>query len=298
MNAHESSAGAWSAVRAARRAKVARVPFFVRGIAVGSVAREHLAALAPFPRALRIGAAGVHALDDDPSDALAHVNEALREAGLVRAWRDELFALPDPRTLAPLARIERAAARFWGTLTLGAHATGFVRGADGRPSHLWIAQRSFTKATDPGRFDNLVGGGVGLGQAPRDTLLREASEEAGLSPSEVGAAPAGPWIALARDVPEGFQQEWLCAFDIELPPGRVPVNQDGEVAAFRCLPLADAAALASGEQMTVDAALVTLEFLLRHGGLPAATHARGDEAARLGAELARLIVAPIEVARR
>ncbi|MBI5717928.1 MAG: DUF4743 domain-containing protein [Burkholderiales bacterium] len=266
---------AWGALAAARRAVAPRVAFFVRGVAVGSVAVAHLPALRRFDAALRIDGEGVHARAPDPSDDLVPVNRALREAGLVRAWRDELFALPHPGTLAPLARIERAAARFWGTLTLGAHATGFVRDAGGRPSHLWIAQRSLAKATDPGLYDNLVGGGVGLGQAPRETLVREAFEEAGLAPAEVaGAASAagGHVIGLARDIAEGFQQEWLYGFDIELPPGRVPVNQDGEVAGFRCLPVPEAAALAAGDTMTVDAALVTLDFLLRHELLPEEAH--------------------------
>ncbi|MFO1295905.1 MAG: NUDIX domain-containing protein [Rubrivivax sp.] len=130
-----------------------------------------------------------------------------------------------------------------------------------------IAQRSLTKATDPGLFDNLIGGGVGLGQAPRETLEREAFEEAGLAPAEVAGAAAGRVIALARDIVEGYQQEWLYGFDVELPGGRVPVNQDGEVAGFRLMSVADAAALAAGDAMTVDAALVTLDFLLRHGCL-------------------------------
>jgi len=276
------------ALAAARRAFVPRVPFFVRGVAVGSVAEAHLAALRPFNRAVRLDSEGVHARDEDPSDALAPVNQALREAGLVRAWRNELFAVPHPGTLEPLARIERAAARFWGTLTLGAHATGFVRGADGRPSHLWIARRSLTKATDPGLFDNLVGGGVGHGQSPREALVREAFEEAGLEPAEVAGAMAGPVIGLARDIPEGFQQEWLYAFDIELPAGRVPANQDGEVAGYRLLALAEAASLAAGESMTVDAALVTLDFLQRHACLPV-----GQAASRnLEAALAPLRMAP------
>ncbi|MFO1285727.1 MAG: DUF4743 domain-containing protein [Rubrivivax sp.] len=290
--------GGWPALAAATRAVTPRVPFFVRGQAVGSVARDHLDALAAFPNALRIDDAGVHARADDPSDDLAPIHRALRAGGLIRAWRDELFALPDPRTLQPLARIERAAARFWGTLTLGAHATGFVRGSDGRPSQLWIAQRSLTKATDPGLFDNLIGGGVGLGQAPRETLDREAFEEAGLAPAEVAGAAAGRVIALARDIVEGYQQEWLYGFDVELPGGRVPVNQDGEVAGFRLMSVADAAALAAGDTMTVDAALVTLDFLLRHGCLDDETltgeAADATEAARLRALLAALIVVPPE----
>lgn len=279
--------GAWSALAEARHARTPRVPFFVQGVAVGSVAAAHLAALRAFADAVRVDAAGVHTLDDDPSEALAPVNRALHEAGHVRAWRDELFALPHPGTLRPLAHIERAAARFWGTLTLGAHATGFVRGADGRPSHLWIARRSFTKPTDPGKYDNLVGGGVGLGQTPQQAFVREAFEEAGLQPGEVaGARAAAEVITLARDVAEGHQQEWLYVFDVELPPGREPVNQDGEVAGFQLLPVADAAALAASGEMTVDAALVTLDFLLRHGCLPDA------QAAPLRRALAALQLAP------
>lgn len=280
-------AATWHAVAAARLARVPRVPFHVRGLAVGSVAVAHLEALRRFGHAVRIDGDGVHARADDPSEALAPVNIALREAGLVRAWRNESFALLHPGTLEPLARIERAAARFWGTLTLGAHATGFVRGADGRPSHLWIAQRSLAKATDPGLFDNLVGGGVGFGQTPREALVREAFEEAGLAAPEAAKALPGHVIGLARDIPEGYQQEWLYAFDLELPAGRTPVNQDAEVAGFHLMPVAEAATVAAGATMTVDAALVTLDFLLRHRCLPG-----GDiEAARMSAALSALRVA-------
>lgn len=243
----------------------ARVPFFIDGIEAGSVARAHLQALRAWPDALRVHAdEGVHWLAADARDAvLARINAALREQGLIRAWRDETFAIVDPASGRPLARTERAAARFWGTLTLGAHATGFVRGAGGRPDRLWIAQRSFTKATDPGLYDNLVGGGVPLGQTPEETLVREAFEEAGLAPAQVAGALPGPVLELKRDIPEGLQHEWLYAFDLELPAGTEPRNQDGEVAGFTLMPAADALALTP--RMTVDAAVVTLDFALRHG---------------------------------
>jgi len=70
-------------------------------------------------------------------------------------------------------------------------------------------------------------------------------------------------------VAEGLQHEWLYAYDLALPDGLAPRNQDGEVAGFRCLPLDQALALAAGTQMTVDAALVTLDFALRHALLAA-----------------------------
>ena len=202
-------------------------------------------------------------------EALASINRTLRSEGLVRAWRDESYAIVSLHTGERVARTERAASRFWGTLTVGAHATGYVADAAGSPTHLWIAQRSPHKATDPGLHDNLIGGGVADGQSPLEALVREGWEEAGLSPAQMATARPGLVIRLCRDVPEGLQLEELHSFDLPLPPGLVPQNQDGEVARFELLPTAQALALAAGDTMTVDAALVTLDFGLRHGLLAA-----------------------------
>ena len=261
----EPTHGHWPALQAATaRDAAARLPFIVAGCEVGSVARPHLPLLAQHAPWVELRDNRLHCHHpDDRAFALTHA--ALRERGAILAWRDEIFPLFDPATLAPVARIERAATRFWGTLTLGAHANGFVRGADGRPSHLWIARRSPNKATDPGLLDNLIGGGVPAGQTPHETLVREGFEEAGLSPALLLGASAGSVLRLARDIPEGYQQEWLYSYDVELPAGLVPCNQDGEVAEF--------ALMAEGEVrrvvqqaagMTTDAALVTIDFLLRH----------------------------------
>ena len=262
----------WPALRqAAARDAAARAPFSVNGTPVGSVARLHLSALRAWPHWLHIDAAGVilRAEPGELDEVLAQLNAALRQQGLIRAWRDEPFALFDPTNGSRLATMERAAARFWGTLTLGAHANGYVADTTDRPTHLWIAQRSTSKATDPGKYDNLVGGGVPADQSPRQALVREGWEEAGLPPARMATARAGSMLCLQRDIAEGLQFEWLYAYDLPLPAGLVPQNQDGEVAGFRCLPLDEALALAAGEQMTVDAALVTLDFALRHALLPA-----------------------------
>lgn len=266
----------WAALLAAagRRDDDARLPWFVLGRPVGSVARLHLPALAAWHRLLQVqhdargqpqalhwrGAA--HTLDAD----LTTVNAALRAQGLVRGWRDELFALFDPVNGETLAALERAACRFWGTLTLGAHANGYIADATGRPTHLWLATRSLGKPTDPGLQDNLVGGGVPAGQTPFETLQREAWEEAGLAwhgPALLRHQAAPHALRLHRDVPEGRQLELLQAWDLQLDPAWRPENQDGEVAAVQCLPVHEA--LACTPAMTLDAALVTLDFGLRHG---------------------------------
>lgn len=260
----------WPAIAVARRGdRAARVPLWLGDEAVGSIARAHLPAL----RQLAAGD-GWRVTDDgvqrDPAGAeaaFAALNPCLRDAGLVLAWRDEPYPVfgADGRVRC---RIERAASRFWGTLTQGAHANGWVAGADGRPAALWIAQRAFSKATDPGLHDNLIGGGVPAGQSPWQTLQREGWEEAGLPAALLATAVPGRVLHLARDIAEGWQHEHLHVFDLQLPEGVVPANQDGEVQAFRCLPVAEAVALACGGTMTVDASLATLDFVLRHRLLP------------------------------
>lgn len=276
---HDDRGGRWHAIGLARLCQRPRVPFLVDDRIVGSVARDHLPALPQLGSAWHVSPDRV-LLKVPPTSrdaALADANAALRALGLIRAWRDETYGLFDPATMAPLARMERAASRFWGTVTLGAHGTGWVAGGDGRPAQLWIAQRAFDKATDPGAYDNLVGGGVPLGQTPCETLLREGWEEAGLPPAVMRRATPGRVIRLLRDIAEGLQHELLYSHDLRLLEHEVPVNQDGEVHAFHLLPVADAVALAAGSTMTVDAALVTLDFALRHHLLEPGEHQRLSE---------------------
>lgn len=236
---------------------------------VGSVAEIHLPALAAWPQWVQVGPdpdrVTLTPRGDDLSQALAVMNTQLRQQGLIAAWRDELFSLWDPSVDQVMACMERASARFWGTLTLGAHCNGYVADAQGRPAQIWVAQRALTKPTDPGKLDNLIGGGVPHGQSPRETVIREGWEEAGLRPQDMlGLQPAGI-LELDRDVLEGRQWERLHVFDLALAQDFVPCNQDGEVARLQCLPVSQAVDLALSGEMTVDAAWVTLDFAFRWG---------------------------------
>ena len=267
----------WPALAAAARRDVPRVPFLIDNQVLGSVATAQLEALRDWPHWLAVEATGVHLVAPDRpgrDTALAAINAGLRARGLILAWRDETYAVSTHLGAPPLALIERAAARFWGTLTFGAHANGYVADAAGQPTHLWIARRALSKATDPGKLDNLVGAGVPHGQTPFEALVREGFEEAGLGADLMRQAASGRVIDLACDIREGFMHEQLHSFDLRLPAGVTPVNQDGEVAELRCLPVDQAIDLAASDEMTVDAALVTLDFALRHGLLAGNEHSR------------------------
>jgi hypothetical protein len=62
----------------------------------------------------------------------AEVNHRLRADGLIVAWRDETYGVHALDSGHLLATFERAASRFWGTTTFGAHCNGYVVGADGK----------------------------------------------------------------------------------------------------------------------------------------------------------------------
>ena len=269
----------WPAIDAARASNPDnRRPFWVvdagRPLRAGSVAIAHLPALARWPEALRIDAEGVTltVAAVQRSGFLAQANHDLHAAGLITGWRSETYPLQPTAGGAVLATLERAAARFWGTLTFGAHCNGYQADTRGRPSHLWIARRALDKATDPGLLDNLIGGGVPHGQTPAQTAVREGWEEAGLLPAQMAGLVAGRRFQVARDVAEGLQCEEISVFDLALPAGLLPQNQDGEVHSHSLMTIDQALGHAMAGDMTVDAALVTLDFALRQRLLPANRH--------------------------
>jgi 8-oxo-dGTP pyrophosphatase MutT (NUDIX family) len=193
------------------------------------------------------------------SRALAEVARELARGGLVTGWRDELYAVVTAFDAPPLARLERAAARFFGIRTFAAHANGIVRTAG--ETRMWIARRSRTKPIDPGLLDNLVGGGLTAGADVRAELAREAREEAGIPETLAHQAVARGSIEILREVPEGVQHETLFAFDLALPPDFAPRNEDGEVAEVRLMTLEDVSRVIAAGEMTLDASLVAAAFL-------------------------------------
>jgi 8-oxo-dGTP pyrophosphatase MutT (NUDIX family) len=286
---HRNMRPIWPALQAARRQNRVRVEFRVDEVRVGSVARDHLAALTAWPGWLSFGddVLRLVAPAQEREGALATMNRQLHAQGFIRAWRDETFPLLNPADGDTLAMVERASCRFWGSLTRGAHCNGYVEDTNGLPTHLWVARRAWNKATDPGKRDNLVGGGVPFGQTPLETLLREGWEEAGLTRQVMQQATPGRIIRVDCDVLEGRMVEDIHVFDLALPPELRPENQDGEVAEFTLMTLAEAADCAAAGEMTTDAALVTLDFLLRRCVLH--TDAGLASALQLSAQLESLL---------
>jgi len=200
---------------------------------------------------------------DDGLDAtarsalLADCALRLRDAGLLRGWRDELLDVRPAADDAPVAVIERAACRTLGITTTAVHLNAFT--ASGR---LVVARRAEHKQIDPGLWDNLVGGMVPAGESKEQALAREAQEEAGLDLGPL-AIERGGRVHVTRKVPEGFQSETVQVFDVVLADGTELRNRDGEVAAIEKWPADAVIEAIERTEFTLESALVTLDALLR-----------------------------------
>lgn len=182
---------------------------------------------------------------------------ALKRDGLLLNWRDEAMQLD--RDGAPFLIMERAAFRTLGLRTPSVHMNGWVAHPDG--ARLWVAQRSTHKFVDPGKLDNLVGGGLAAGESATVGLAREAWEEAGLAFRR--APEPRTRLFIHRRIGEGVQDECIQVHDVWLPAHWQPANQDGEVAGARLLALDEALPLLLAGEFTWDAGLVVLDGLLR-----------------------------------
>jgi 8-oxo-dGTP pyrophosphatase MutT (NUDIX family) len=250
--------------------------FVVDGVLVGEVEPSRLVRLQRFTEVFvqRDGELGFVAglrRCDARSAAIDRVARALAGEGALTAWRDERYAVAAKLGAPPMFLLERAAARYFGIATFAVHVNGTTRLGDGCEA-MWLARRSPHKAIDPGLLDNMIGGGIAAHSTVRDTLIKEAREEAGLATALAKTAvPAGS-LHIRRLHSDGLQRETIFVHDLELPFDVVPVNQDGEVTAFRLARPTEIAELAGNEEgadvVTADASLVMADWLVRRTGAP------------------------------
>ena len=197
------------------------------------------------------------------SQAIQAAAERLRAQGLIRGWRNERYSYwgdtggqPHPN-LPEHFRLERAAFRFFGLRSHAVHINGFT--PDGR---MWCGRRALSKATDPGRLDNLAAGGLPADETVLDCALRELYEEAGLPENLARQVQAAGHITTARMEAEGWHEETLLVFNLLLPTGVQPHNTDGEVSGFECLSLDEVMQRIVTRDFSEDAACVVAQGLL------------------------------------
>jgi 8-oxo-dGTP pyrophosphatase MutT (NUDIX family) len=194
----------------------------------------------------------------DLSVSLYQLADRMRMGGFIPGWRNEDFAWIDQNG-HKYFRLERAAFRTFGFRSMATHINGYTT-----HDTIWLGRRSETKATDPGKLDNLAAGGITADETPWVSARRELWEEAGV-PAQIAdqIEPVGR-IHMRRPIPgRGFHDEQLFVYDLELADNFVPTNHDGEVSGFIEMSLAEAAARIMADEFTSDAAFVTADFILR-----------------------------------
>ena len=165
------------------------LPFYVREHIVGWLRPSLADRLRRWPHVFEVGDAFV-ILKTRPdtvaerSSAMAAVTRELARDGVITGWRDEVVSISERHGSPELFRVERSATRPFGFIAYAAHLNVFTR--IGGRVHVWIARRSPSKAIDPGKLDNLVGGRIAAGMSVDETLRKEAWEEAGIPPALLG----------------------------------------------------------------------------------------------------------------
>lgn len=244
-------------------------PFTVGGMKVGFVGHAFAARLKDFSNVFEVEAEGVRLNDrladfDSRTRAVAEVLERLRAKGEIRGWRDEPYPVAVSFSAAPLMILERAAVPLFGVLGFGVHLNGVV-GA-GRTLRMWIARRSLSKPTGPGKLDQLVAGGQPAGVSLADNLVKECAEEA-MIPADLAmrAVPIGA-VSYITERPEGLRRDVLFNYDLELPEDFKPDNTDGEVESFHLWPIERVIeTVRNTDDFKFNCALVVIDFLIRRG---------------------------------
>ena len=163
-----------------------------------------------------------------------------------------------------LLRIDRAWLESFGLVSYGVHVNGYVETTDG--PELWIGVRANNRVAYPGKFDNMVAGGLPVGLSLAENVVKESGEEA-LVPEELAATaiPAGV-VTYVKDTDHGLRRDMLFVFDLKVPTDFVPENADGEVSGFVRWPALQALRLVEEtDEFKFNVNLVIIDFAIRHG---------------------------------
>ena len=245
--------------------------FRIDGREMGWVTPSFAERLARFPEVFQLSATTVDLHPrlgdfDRRTRAVAEVMVTLRDAGLIRGWRDEAYPIGSDFHAPPLMQMERAAVPLFGARAYGVHLNGFV--GEGADLRLWVARRSPHKQTAPGKLDHLVGGGQPMGISLLANLAKESAEEASLPDTLIRRVRPVGFVSYITERDEGLRNDICFAFDLELPESFEPRNTDGEIESFALWPIERVRErLSASDDFKFNVALVNIDFLIRHGYL-------------------------------
>ncbi|EPE31178.1 Nudix [Glarea lozoyensis ATCC 20868] len=183
----------------------------------------------------------------------------------LNGWRNEEYRILGAKLDL---KIERAGAGLFGITTTGVHMTVYTRSPDGEIL-LWVPKRSMTTKKNPGKLDSSVAGGVPAGVEPFECLVKEAAEEASLSPelTRLRAKATGCVMEYhVEDAGEGLLEPSVkFVYDMEIDRETVLQPADAEVEEFRLMTATEVQENIVAGNYKPMCVMVLIDFLIRHG---------------------------------
>ena len=244
------------------------LPFRIADQQVGWLRPELAQALTFFPHDVHFEGRGVALASRFRTPvaraaALEGLCHRLADRGFLRI-RGEDFDIRAAAEGPVLGTMDRGAVPAFGVIGQGVHLNGLVRRGDGL--HVWVGIRARDKAVAPGLIDNIVAGGIPAGMTPERCLVKEAEEEAGMTPELVATARRTGRVSYILSNDEGLRRDVLHIFDIDLPEDFIPAPNDDEVERFELWPatrLLEVVRDTEGVKFNVN--LVLIDLFLREG---------------------------------
>ncbi|WVR03386.1 hypothetical protein IAU60_000377 [Kwoniella sp. DSM 27419] len=136
---------------------------------------------------------------------------------------------------------------------------------------IWVSKRSATSQAWPSKLDTTVAGGLSVGYKPIDNIVKEAEEEANL-PEELirnGARCTGIISRYTKAGNSTFAGTEY-AYDLQLPSRDSkryvsPTPDNLEAQSMQIMNLDETLAALRGHEFKPLAAMMTIDFLIRHG---------------------------------
>lgn len=251
-------------------------PFVVAGQQVGLISQNVLEQLLKYPEVFCIrdaeqGKQNIVELNPafrdytERSEQVDRVLKEFRAQGMfvaLKGWRNECYDVKS--TTESLLKMDRSATCLFGVRNYGVEINGYVR----HPTKglcIWLQQRSDTKQTWPGKWDNMVSGGLSVGYGIHETAVKEAAEEASIPSHLIKNLVSAGCVSFFFESERGLFPNTEFVFDLELPEDFEPDNSDGEVQNFQLLPANELLERVFAPDFKTTSCPVVLDFMIRHG---------------------------------
>ncbi len=179
-------------------------------------------------------------------------------------WRDEKYAVRKNFADKTLFLLERAALSFLGLTGYGVHINGYVRKGD--ELLMWVAKRSSTKPTSPGKLDQIAAGGQPYNISVWENVIKECEEEASIPRNLAIKAKPVSCLTYFYDMDIGMRPDVIFNYDLQLPEDFIPHVNDDEVESFQLYPMEELLTLISEQRVfKLNSAVVIIDFAIRHG---------------------------------